>query len=101
MKASSAQNFDHPGRSRRTLTLDFLLTLLACGSVHAQQGTPEQRKACTPDVYRLCARDSERPGDHLMSASAEGQPEPGLRGGVRTVSSITFPAPPGSLAAPA
>jgi hypothetical protein len=21
----------------------------------AQQGTPEQRRACTPDVYRLCA----------------------------------------------
>jgi hypothetical protein len=46
--------------------LGFLLTLLATGSASAQgtgqgtsqgtsQGTPEQRKACTPDVYRLCA----------------------------------------------
>jgi hypothetical protein len=38
--------------------LGFLLTLLATGSASAQgagQGTAEQRKACTPDVYRLCA----------------------------------------------
>jgi hypothetical protein len=38
--------------------LGFLLTLLASGSASAQgtgQRTPEQRKACTPDVYRLCA----------------------------------------------
>ena len=34
--------------------LGFLLTMLATGSVSAQ-GTPEQRRACTPDVYRLCA----------------------------------------------
>ena len=33
----------------------FLLTLFASGSAAAQQGTPEQRRACTPDVYRLCA----------------------------------------------
>jgi hypothetical protein len=23
--------------------------------VRAQTGTPEQKRACTPDVYRLCA----------------------------------------------
>ena len=33
----------------------FLLTLIASGTATAQQGTPEQRRACTPDVYRLCA----------------------------------------------
>ena len=33
----------------------LLFTLLAGGWAQAQQGTPEQRKACTPDVYRLCA----------------------------------------------
>jgi hypothetical protein len=55
VKASFAQNVDLPARARRTLTLGFLLMLLAGGSVQAQQGTPEQRKACTPDVYRLCA----------------------------------------------
>jgi hypothetical protein len=42
-------------RFRRALALGFLFALTAAGSVHAQQGTPEQRKACTPDVYRLCA----------------------------------------------
>ena len=42
-------------RLRRALALGFLFALIAGGSVHAQQGTPEQRKACTPDVYRLCA----------------------------------------------
>lgn len=40
---------------RRALTLGFLLALMASGSAGAQQGTPEQRRACTPDVYRLCA----------------------------------------------
>lgn len=33
----------------------LLLTLIVSGSAAAQQGTPEQRRACTPDVYRLCA----------------------------------------------
>jgi len=36
-------------------TLGLLLTLIASGSAAAGQGTPEQRRACTPDVYRLCA----------------------------------------------
>ena len=37
-------------------TASFILTLaFAAGTAHAQQGTPEQRRACTPDVYRLCA----------------------------------------------
>ena len=30
------------------------LTLLSSGAAFAL-GTPEQRRACTPDVYRLCA----------------------------------------------
>jgi hypothetical protein len=40
-------------RARRASTLGLFLTLFAVGSAHAQ-GSPEQRKACTPDVYRLC-----------------------------------------------
>jgi hypothetical protein len=40
-------------RARRASTLGLFLTLLAAGSAHAI-GTPEQRRACTPDVYRLC-----------------------------------------------
>jgi hypothetical protein len=35
-------------------TLGLLLTLLPASSAFAV-GTPEQRRACTPDVYRLCA----------------------------------------------
>ena len=38
--------------SRANLAL--ALTLLTTGSALAVPGTPEQRRACTPDVYRLC-----------------------------------------------
>lgn len=36
------------------VTLGLLLTLASASSALAA-GTPEQRRACTPDVYRLCA----------------------------------------------
>lgn len=32
-----------------------LFLALFASAAHAQQGTPEQRRACRPDVYRLCA----------------------------------------------
>ena len=35
--------------------LGLVLVLGSTGSAFAFQGTPEQRRACTPDVYRLCA----------------------------------------------
>ena len=38
--------------SRANLAL--ALSLLTAGSALAAPGTPEQRRACTPDVYRLC-----------------------------------------------
>ena len=41
-------------RARRASTVGLFLTLFA-SAAQAQQGTPEQRRACTPDVYRLCA----------------------------------------------
>lgn len=41
-------------RARRASTVGLFLTLFA-STAQAQQGTPEQRRACTPDVYRLCA----------------------------------------------
>jgi hypothetical protein len=41
-------------RAGRPATLGLFLTLFAAGSAFAQ-GTAEQRRACTPDVYRLCA----------------------------------------------
>lgn len=37
------------------LALGLVLALIATGSASAEPGTQEQRRACTPDVYRLCA----------------------------------------------
>ena len=39
--------------SRANLAL--ALTLFTAGSALADLATPEQKRACTPDVYRLCA----------------------------------------------
>jgi hypothetical protein len=55
MTARFARSATRLFRYRRASALGFLLTLIASGSAVAQQGTPEQRRACTPDVYRLCA----------------------------------------------
>jgi hypothetical protein len=41
-------------RAKGASTLGLFLSLFAAGSAYAI-GTPEQRRACTPDVYRLCA----------------------------------------------
>ena len=54
MKARFARSAAALSRTQRASTLGFLLTLMATGSASAL-GSPEQRKACTPDVYRLCA----------------------------------------------
>jgi hypothetical protein len=43
------------GRVNPALALGLLLTLVAAGSASAEPGSPEQKRACTPDVYRLCA----------------------------------------------
>lgn len=46
------------GTTRRidlALLLRLVLALLATGSASAEPGTPDQKRACTPDVYRLCA----------------------------------------------
>jgi hypothetical protein len=37
------------------LALGLVLALFNTGSARADLATPEQRRACTPDVYRLCA----------------------------------------------
>ena len=39
---------------RVAAALGIALTFLSAGSAFAL-GTPEQRRACAPDVYRLCA----------------------------------------------
>ena len=49
-----AKSFTSPGARHVAATLVLGLVLLSAGSAFAL-GTPEQRRACTPDVYRLCA----------------------------------------------
>jgi hypothetical protein len=55
MKARFVRRAEVVFRYRRASALGLFFVLIASGSAVAQQGTPEQRKACTPDVYRLCA----------------------------------------------
>jgi hypothetical protein len=43
------------GRVRLASGIALILTLAAAGSARADLATPEQKRACTPDVYRLCA----------------------------------------------
>ncbi|MFY9958724.1 hypothetical protein [Bradyrhizobium sp.] len=52
MDARFARSFELIRRA--AVALGLMLTLFSIGSAFAL-GTPEQRKACTPDVYRLCA----------------------------------------------
>ncbi|MGY4624559.1 hypothetical protein [Bradyrhizobium sp. USDA 4486] len=53
MKARFLRFAGVKSRARRASTIGLFLTLFA--SAAQAQGTPEQRRACTPDVYRLCA----------------------------------------------
>ena len=41
--------------AKMTLGLGLLIALATTGSARAEIATPEQKRACTPDVYRLCA----------------------------------------------
>lgn len=53
MKARFLRFAGVKSRARGASTVGLFLTLFA-SAAHAQ-GTAEQRRACTPDVYRLCA----------------------------------------------
>ena len=58
--------------SRRLATaLGLLLILASVNTASAYQGTTEQRKACTPDVYRLCA--GEIPNVRAITACLQRQ----------------------------
>ena len=41
--------------SASAMSVGLFLVLLATGAARADVATPEQKRACTPDVYRLCA----------------------------------------------
>jgi hypothetical protein len=53
MKARFLRFAGVKSRAGGASTVGLFLTLFA--SVAQAQGTPKQRRACTPDVYRLCA----------------------------------------------
>lgn len=59
-----------PVSLRIAAALGVALTLLSAGSALAL-GTPEQRRACTPDVYRLCA--GEIPNVRAITACLQRQ----------------------------
>jgi hypothetical protein len=68
MKVRFGRSAALTSRAHRASTVGLFLSLFAASSAHAL-GTPEQRKACTPDVYRL-------------PASAKGEFERGVQGRV-------------------
>jgi hypothetical protein len=45
-------------RVRPASALGVLFGFFATGSAFAELATPEQKRACTPDVYRLCAGEA-------------------------------------------
>ena len=53
MQARFARSWAKASRANLAGTVGFLLALTASQTASAQ-GTPEQRRACSPDVYRLC-----------------------------------------------
>ena len=55
MNARLNESLGPAKRTRPALAVGFLFGLFATGSAFAELATPEQKRACTPDVYRLCA----------------------------------------------
>lgn len=55
MKASFAGRSSPSCAGRASILGLFVMAMVASGAALAEPGTPEQRRACTPDVYRLCA----------------------------------------------
>jgi hypothetical protein len=55
MKTSFTGSWVLASRANLALALGLVLALLSAGAALADLATPEQRRACTPDVYRLCA----------------------------------------------
>lgn len=55
MRARFERTWARASRAHLAASVGFLLALSASQSASAALATPEQRRACTPDVYRLCA----------------------------------------------
>ena len=55
MEGKLARFYDVTSCVSRAVALGLLVALSAANPAAAALATPEQKKACTPDVYRLCA----------------------------------------------
>jgi len=55
MRARFERTWAKASRANLAASAGFLLALSTSHSASAALATPEQRRACTPDVYRLCA----------------------------------------------
>jgi len=55
MKARFPRVSAGAGRAHLAAAFGLLLVQFAAGSASADIARPEQKRACTPDVYRLCA----------------------------------------------
>jgi hypothetical protein len=55
MKSKFTGSGSRATRLDLVLAFGLVLAMLATGSASTEPGTQEQRRACTPDVYRLCA----------------------------------------------
>ena len=55
MRARFERAWAKASRANLAASVGFLLALSTSHSASAALATPEQRRACTPDVYRLCA----------------------------------------------
>jgi hypothetical protein len=61
MKARSSGVSAIASRAHLAAAFGLLVPLLAAGSASADLATSEQKRACTPDVYRLCAGEIPNP----------------------------------------
>jgi len=55
MRARFERAWAKASRANLAASVGFLLALSTSHSASAALATPEQRRACTPDVYRFCA----------------------------------------------
>lgn len=55
MRARFERTWAKASRANLAASVGFLLALSTSHSASAALATPEQRRACTPDVYRFCA----------------------------------------------
>jgi hypothetical protein len=69
--AMSAKIVAFSASHRLAMALGLLFILGSVNTASAYQGTPEQRRACTPDVYRLCA--GEIPNVRAITACLQRQ----------------------------